>query len=85
MGETGSHSTTRGVPIVSSANNGGDLTEATIRSVDQNVSYRKVHVSKGKVTRAEPVSALYEQNRGSTMAATHFVLQTWERYLLRRL
>jgi phage terminase large subunit-like protein len=37
--------------------------EATIRSVDPNVSFKAVHASRGKVTRAEPISALYEQNK----------------------
>jgi hypothetical protein len=31
--------------------------------VDPNVSYNKVHASRGKVIRAEPVAALYEQGR----------------------
>lgn len=49
--------------IVAEANNGGDLVEVTIRAVDRNVSYKKVHASRGKAVRAEPVSALYEQGR----------------------
>jgi phage terminase large subunit-like protein len=49
--------------IVAEVNNGGDLVEATIRMIDQNVSYKAVHASRGKLIRAEPVSALYEQNR----------------------
>ena len=44
-------------------NNGGDMVEATVRMVDPNVSYNKVHASRGKVIRAEPVAALYEQGR----------------------
>ena len=51
--------------IIAEANNGGDLVEATIRMVDRNVSFKKVHASRGKVARAEPVSALYEQGRVS--------------------
>src|SRR6202011_1260431 len=47
--------------IVAEVNNGGDMVEATIRMVDPNVSYNKVHASRGKVIRAEPVAALYEQ------------------------
>src|ERR1700752_417141 len=39
------------------------MVEATIRMVDPNVSYTKVHASRGKVIRAEPVAALYEQRR----------------------
>ena len=49
--------------IIGEANNGGDLIELTIRTVDENVSYKKVHASRGKLTRAEPVAALYEQGR----------------------
>ena len=49
--------------IIAEVNNGGDMVETTIRMVDANVAYRAVHASKGKVARAEPVSALYEQGR----------------------
>lgn len=49
--------------IIGEANNGGDLIEATIRNVDRNVPFRKVHASRGKAVRAEPVAALYEQGR----------------------
>ncbi len=51
--------------IIAEANNGGDLVEATIRMVDRNVSFKKVHASRGKVARAEPISALYESGRVS--------------------
>ena len=49
--------------IIGEANNGGDMIETVVRSVDPNVSYRKVTASRGKHTRAEPISALYEQHR----------------------
>ena len=49
--------------IVAERNNGGDMVEATIRMVDPNVPVTMVWASRGKVTRAEPVSALYEQGR----------------------
>lgn len=49
--------------IVGESNNGGEMVEAVIRTVDRNVSYKSVHASRGKITRAEPVSALYEQGR----------------------
>lgn len=49
--------------IVGEVNNGGEMVEATLRTVDKNVSYRAVHASRGKAKRAEPVSALYEQGR----------------------
>ena len=49
--------------IVAEVNQGGDLVENTIRMVDANVSYKAVSASRGKITRAEPVSALFEQHR----------------------
>jgi phage terminase large subunit-like protein len=49
--------------IIGEANNGGDLIEQTIRTVNDRVSYTKVTASRGKQTRAEPVAALYEQGR----------------------
>jgi predicted phage terminase large subunit-like protein len=49
--------------IVAEVNQGGDLVEQTIRTVDQNVAFTAVQASRGKVTRAEPISALYEQGR----------------------
>jgi phage terminase large subunit-like protein len=49
--------------IVAEVNQGGDLVEATLRTIDPNVSYSGVHASRGKFVRAEPVAAMYEQNR----------------------
>ncbi len=49
--------------IIAETNNGGEMVENTVRVIDPNVSYRSVHASRGKIARAEPVSALYEQNR----------------------
>ena len=49
--------------IVAEVNNGGDLVERLIRSIDNNVPYRAVRASRGKMLRAEPVAALYEQRR----------------------
>lgn len=49
--------------IVGEINNGGEMVEHTVRTVDENVSYKSVHATRGKAIRAEPVSALYEQNR----------------------
>jgi len=49
--------------IIGEANNGGDLVETVIRTVDPKVSYKKVHASRGKLTRAEPIAALYEQGK----------------------
>tara|TARA_B100001057_G_scaffold330693_1_gene331006 strand:+ start:4311 stop:5567 length:1257 start_codon:yes stop_codon:yes gene_type:complete len=51
--------------IVAEVNNGGDLVERLLRSIDSHVRYKSVHASRGKLLRAEPISALYEQGRVS--------------------
>jgi len=49
--------------IVAEVNNGGEMVGLTIRTVDPAVSYKPVHASRGKRTRAEPIASLYEQGR----------------------
>jgi phage terminase large subunit-like protein len=49
--------------IVAEVNNGGEMVELTIRTVDKSVAYKAVHATRGKYTRAEPVAALYEQGK----------------------
>lgn len=49
--------------IVAEVNQGGALVEAVIRQEDGAVPYKAVNASRGKVARAEPVAALYEQGR----------------------
>jgi predicted phage terminase large subunit-like protein len=49
--------------IVAERNFGGALVEHVLRTVDRNIPYREVTASRGKVQRAEPVAALYEQGR----------------------
>jgi phage terminase large subunit-like protein len=49
--------------IVAERNFGGAMVEHVIRTVDRNASYKEVTASRGKIARAEPIAALYEQNR----------------------
>lgn len=49
--------------VVAETNQGGDMVEAIVRSVLPSVRYIGVRASRGKFTRAEPVAALYEQDR----------------------
>jgi phage terminase large subunit-like protein len=49
--------------IVAERNFGGAMVEHVIRTVDPCVSYKEVTASRGKVQRAEPIAALYEQSR----------------------
>ena len=53
--------TRRADRIIAEANQGGDMCEAMICQKDKNVSFGKVHASRGKYIRAEPISALYER------------------------
>lgn len=49
--------------IIAEANNGGDLVEATIRTVRRTIPFKKIIASRGKHVRAEPIAALMEQGR----------------------
>ena len=47
--------------IVAEVNNGGEMVEATLRVIDPNLPVTAVRASRGKVSRAEPVAALYSK------------------------
>jgi len=47
--------------IVAEVNQGGDMVETVIRTIDPVVPVRSVHASRGKWLRAEPVALLYER------------------------
>lgn len=49
--------------IVAEVNNGGDMVQILMRTIDSTIPYKKVHATRGKRVRAEPISALYEQGR----------------------
>lgn len=49
--------------VAGERNFGGAMVEYTIRTVRRNINYRNVVASRGKVVRAEPIAALYEQGR----------------------
>lgn len=49
--------------VVAEVNQGGAMVETLLRQVDPMMPVHKVHATRGKVARAEPVSALYEQGR----------------------
>lgn len=51
--------------IVAERNFGGAMVESTIRTADPKASVKLVTASRGKVARAEPIAALYEQGRVS--------------------
>ncbi len=49
--------------LVAERNFGGAMVEHVIRTVSQSVAYSEVVASRGKAVRAEPIAALYEQDR----------------------
>lgn len=49
--------------IVYETNQGGEMVEHTLRTVDANASLKGVHASRNKQARAEPIAALYEQGK----------------------
>ena len=49
--------------IVAEKNQGGDMVRHTLHTEDETVPVKLVHASRGKMARAEPVSALYEQGK----------------------
>lgn len=51
--------------IIGERNFGGAMVEFVIRSADKDVPFREVTASRGKIVRAEPIAALYEQGRVS--------------------
>lgn len=49
--------------VVAEVNQGGDMVESVLRTVDASIAYEAVRATRGKYTRAEPVAALYEQGK----------------------
>lgn len=49
--------------LVAEDNFGGQIVADLISLTDRRVAYRAVHASRGKIVRAEPVAALYEQGK----------------------
>lgn len=67
--------------VIGEVNNGGNLVEVNVRTVDKTVAYRAVRASRGKQTRAEPVASLYEQGKVHHVGALPKLedqLTTWD-------
>ncbi len=67
--------------VVGEVNQGGDMVESTVRTVDNIVSYKAVRATRGKQIRAEPVAALYEQGKVFHMRGLEELedeLTTWD-------
>lgn len=67
--------------IVAESNQGGDMVKHTIHTEDKNLPVTLVHAARGKQARAEPVAALFEQNRAhiaGSLPTLEDQLCTWE-------
>jgi len=67
--------------IVAERNQGGEMVRRTLEAEDETAPIRLVHASRGKMARAEPISALYEKGkvkhvRGLDELETQ--MRTWE-------
>lgn len=49
--------------VIAEVNQGGQMVEHTLRTVRPSIPVKTIHASRGKVARAEPVAALYEQGK----------------------
>ena len=73
--------------IVAEKNQGGDMVRNTLHVEDETVPIKLVHASRGKMARAEPVSALYERGLvkhvrnpedGANLEELETQMRTWE-------
>lgn len=55
--------------IVAENNQGGEMVGYVIFSIDPNAPFAAIHASRGKQARAEPISAIFEQNRAHMVGA----------------
>jgi len=66
--------------VTPETNNGGEMVTSTLQTIRPTLPIRPVHASRGKATRAEPISALYEQGRihhVGTFPALEDQMTTW--------
>lgn len=57
--------------VVVETNKGGDLVVRVLQTLSPHIAIRHVHATRGKITRAEPVAALYEQGKVKHMRPFH--------------
>jgi phage terminase large subunit-like protein len=55
--------------LVAETNYGGAMVRQVIKTIDASIAYKEVKASRGKVARAEPVAALFEQGRMAIVGA----------------
>lgn len=55
--------------VIAEVNQGGDMVESVLSGAEVNLPVRKVHASRGKAARAEPVATLFESGRAKFAGA----------------
>lgn len=67
--------------VVAEGNQGGDMVRHTLQGVGSHLPVRIVHASKGKIARAEPISAFFEKGKCHIVGSLPLLeeqLCTWE-------
>lgn len=67
--------------IVIETNQGGDMAESTLRNAGFSGRIIRVHASKGKYARAEPISALYSQGKVAHLGNLYQVENQYMEYV----
>lgn len=67
--------------VLAETNHGAEMVTSVMRTVDDSMPVKVINASRGKLVRAEPVAALYEQGRvhhvGNEMGNLEAQLTTW--------
>lgn len=67
--------------VVAEKNQGGDMIENTLRSIEPHLPYRGISARQGKRVRAEPIAAIYEQGKAHHVGDLHKLeaeMCTWD-------
>lgn len=67
--------------IVAEVNQGGDMVQTILQTISPNIPFTKVHATRSKWLRAEPVSAFYYQNKAHHVGEfpeLEFEMTQWE-------
>lgn len=67
--------------IIAEVNQGGDLVKSNIHNIQSSIKVKQVRVNRGKMLRAEPVNALYEQGKvyhTKNFSILEYQMLTWD-------
>jgi phage terminase large subunit-like protein len=61
--------------VIAETNQGGDMVEYSMKSINKSIKVKKIHAKDGKIARAEPISLLYEQGKIIHMKENFLLLE----------